>query len=285
MDPMAKGLELIEQGFDLFRKDACDLIDKYSVGLVLEGELIGSGTLIKWKNSFGILTAEHVINNPHSIRLCCNFSNLSEQKLQVICTEFPAFLDFEMKVIQKTVLGTRLSDELGPDVAVLTLPPVPQLGALIDRKSFWPVDNNPAFRIQRSLSGDGFHMLVGIPGEGVTETGADLGFTRTKLAPGIAGETRISKYFEDNGFDYLEAEVERNAQTKTPKSLGGMSGGGLWKVTISRKAEECSASFKVEDVTLAGVIFFDTDKSAEKRPVRCHGPKTIYNLLAGKLRN
>jgi hypothetical protein len=48
----------------------------YSVGIFLDGELAGSGTLIAWDDCFGILTAQHVPQNPDDSSRRFDFSRL-----------------------------------------------------------------------------------------------------------------------------------------------------------------------------------------------------------------
>src|SRR5580692_2497992 len=93
-------------------------VENYLTALFLEGTFIGSGTFISWKNKFGILTAEHVTNHPSSSKLTCKFTADSGQVLQAVVASMPHRLGFEMRFLQNVTLGSRISDEFGPDISV-----------------------------------------------------------------------------------------------------------------------------------------------------------------------
>jgi hypothetical protein len=285
--PKIKGRFPIARLPDHLRNDACKDIEYYSVGLALHGEtfhgeLIGSGTLVKWGNNFGILTAEHVVNNPKSQRLRCDFLASSKQRLQIICTSYALCLDFELRFLRNISLSKRLSDKFGPDCTIIILPQCPKLGDLKARKSFWPLDIFSKEKIKRSLSNDGFHIVMGYLGSKVVETEPRYG-NISKAAHCLCGQTFVKKYFRKGKFDFVDVDSDRNPKTSAPDSYEGMSGGGLWKITVGRKKEEDAGIIRVLSITLAGVVFYQSKEVKLRRIVRCHGPKTIYKNLLAKL--
>src|SRR5271169_6870325 len=55
-----------------------------STALILDGELAGSGTFIRSGKTYGILTAHHVIHNPHDRSRRFDFSAGSSQELGLV---------------------------------------------------------------------------------------------------------------------------------------------------------------------------------------------------------
>jgi hypothetical protein len=100
----------------------------------------------------------------------------------------------------------------------------------------------------------------------------------------LCGQTFVKKYFRKGKFDFVDVDSDRNPKTSAPDSYEGMSGGGLWKITVGRKKEEDAGIIRVLGVTLAGVVFYQSKEVKLRRIVRCHGPKTIYQNLLAKLK-
>lgn len=263
-------------------QDAGQLIDKYSTALFLEKEFIGSGTFVSWKNKFGILTAEHVTNNPISSKLKCRFNANSEQILQLIFASQPHALGFEMRYLQNVTLGERESDEFGgPDASVIILHECSQLGIIKGIKSFWQLDNRKNEKVDEALDEGNFAVIAGCPAERLAEI--DTQFGKIPSVRGIAAvPTKRSKYFTEGGYDYVETSLGLGRLTGSNfiGSYKGVSGGGLWRVKIGKHPSESKI---ITRPFLAGVNFWQGDEVEGVRIIRSHGPKTIYESLLPKL--
>ncbi|HXR05111.1 MAG TPA: hypothetical protein VN836_10435 [Verrucomicrobiae bacterium] len=263
-------------------QEAGKLIENYSTALILEKEFIGSATFISWKNKFGILTAEHVTNNPRSSKLTCRFNANSEQVLQLLIALHPHALAFEMRHLQNITLGRRDSDRFGgPDVSVIVLPDGPQISLIKGMKSFWQLDGRKEEKIAEALDEGNFVVVAGCPAEKLTEI--DTRFGKVPKICGIAAiPTERSKYFTEGNYDYLETSLGlgRATGSNAVVSYEGVSGGSLWRVKIGKHP---SGNKIITRPYLAGVNFWQGDEIEGVRVIRSHGPKTIYESLLPKL--
>src|SRR5271156_6736956 len=50
---------------------------------------IGSGTFVRWRDHFGVLTAEHVVNDPEDPQFKLDTSETSEQILRLTIVDTP----------------------------------------------------------------------------------------------------------------------------------------------------------------------------------------------------
>jgi hypothetical protein len=66
-----------------------------------------------------------------------------------------------------------------------------------------------------------------------------------------------------------------------PDTYGGTSGGGLWR-SFRRKNPDGSIHF--DETRLLGVAFFQSGKAEGQRKIICHGPKSVYGVLAERIR-
>lgn len=117
-------------------------------------------------------------------------------------------------------------------------------------------------------------MLIGAPGS--------LGkFSRQHASIQMRGsEATIQGSFEKDGFDYLDVLVNVS-NLPGDQSLRGVSGGGLWKVSLYESPDggaiEAAAS-------LQGVAFFEFPADKGHRLIRCHGTESIKTVAAGTTR-
>ena len=263
-------------------QEAGQLIDDYSTALFLEKEFIGSGTFISWKNKFGILTAEHVTNNPKSSKLTCRFNANSEQILQLLIASHPHALGFEMKYLQNVTLGERNSDKFGgPDISVIIFHECPQIGLIKSMKSFWQLDDHQKEKTGEALDEGNFVVVAGCPAERITEI--DTRFGKIPSVSGIAAvPTKPSRYFTEGNYDYVETSLGlgRATGSNAVASYEGVSGGSLWRVKIGKFPSENKI---IARPFLAGVNFWQGDEVDGVRIIRSHGAKTIYETLLPKL--
>jgi hypothetical protein len=88
-------------------------------------------------------------------------------------------------------------------------------------------------------------------------------------------EVVVQKTFENQSFDYLDAKI-KVSDLPSPKTLGGVSGGGLWKVLLF----DSPSDGKIQSVTmLRGVVFWEFPLQNDNRVVRCHGIESIRSFV------
>jgi hypothetical protein len=258
-------------------------IATFSTGMMLNKTFIGSGSFISWDGKFGILTAEHVVNHPHSAELSLDYSGKRTQVLQLAIAEYPHVLAMPVKCLSGISLGNRTTDEHGPDLSVIILPQCPQLDSIRAKKSFWPLDVRTNVKIERALVNQGVVCFCGHPAERLGKPGPVGAFPDAQYTPGLAGITQQVSYYEKNGFDYVEAKSVRGTTSGALSSYGGMSGGGFWRVPIYQTSGGDNAELQT-GLWLLGTVFWQGPELDGYRVLRAHGPKTIYQVLLRKLR-
>lgn len=231
-------------------------------------EYIGSGTLVTIDDEFFILTAEHVwtaLNWDSEIAL----SHTSDRNLDIIRSDlFRAF-----------VPEARLSDEWGPDLALMRVPDniLPILKA---EKAFHDLGkvlercNNEPLHLNR-----GFWFFLGAPAE-LGIFGEDEALLRI-VAYGSAGPD-LHQVHQRGQYDYYDLTVNRREIKNLPHSHGGVSGGGLWRVEVEHNDD---GSFRWSGKRrLEGVVFYEYNPRGEAGFVRAHGRESIRTLV-NALRN
>lgn len=258
-------------------------IERFSTAIILNDQFLGSGTFISWDENFGILTAEHVTNNPTSSSLRFRFSGNSDQMMNLTVVSYGHNLKFDVRFLKSITLGPRLSEEYGPDMSVIVLPESPQLSAIRAKKSFWPLTIRTEQKLELALLNKGVTVIAGHPVEEQVVTKGQRPMTFSRSVPGLAGRTIQRDYVERDGFDYVEVSSDKGPGSQPPVSFGGVSGGGLWRVRLERNRQADNS--KIRPVPyLLGVMFWQSSDDNGYRTLRAHGPKTIYQSLLSKLR-
>lgn len=80
------------------------------------------------------------------------------------------------------------------------------------------------------------------------------------------------RIFERDNHDYIELSSKRYI----PKSFGGVSGGGVWQVIMQDQPE---GGVKILEIMLSGLAFYESARKNDKRIIRCHGKKSIYERI------
>jgi hypothetical protein len=240
-------------------------IGMYSVGLFAvkasyQGDVLdlaGSGTLVQIGETHYILTARHVWQDVLKV----------SNKLGVTLREI---VDHCHLIDISTIVPIGPAQrppwtEQGPDIVLLRIPDA-YVGAIRAFKVFYnlSIDEPPP------LPGDSLRtwFLMGVPGAtgtfsqnhaSVEHIGAEVGFLNSQI---------------DEPWDLCD--VNFNASfLPPPKSVGGMSGGGLWKVFLYDAPT--SDGFDCV-VVLAGVAFWQFALDGKNRKVRCHGIESLKKL-------
>jgi hypothetical protein len=82
-----------------------------------------------------------------------------------------------------------------------------------------------------------------------------------------------------NEYDFVEFKFDLN-MPGNPKDYGGVSGGGLWEITLYFSSETIAQLDWARQ--FRGVAFWQLPIVASHRTVRCHGPKSLAMLKSCK---
>lgn len=223
-------------------------------------ELAGSGTLVAVGGLHYILTARHVWEE-----------RLKSAKKLGLTIRSKLNHNFPIDVQAIVVSGPSPADqwsEVGPDIVFLKIPEIhvgsiEAAGRVFYNLSAPEAKMPPGNRLVIS-------MLIGAP--------ESMGkFSPRHASIQMRGsETAIQGRFEKDGFDYLDGLVN---VTELPgdQTLGGVSGGGLWKVELY----ESPKGTEIETIAiLQGVAFWEFPVSNGHRVVRCHGIGSVKKAAA-----
>jgi hypothetical protein len=217
--------------------------------------LAGTGTLVVLEGKHFILTALHVWE-------------------EVLKTADQIGITMKEDIVHCTVIDRHavapfgppkpaVWNEWGPDIVLLSVPneDVGRIGAY---RSFWNLAGQRAVNAEVLEVG----VLMGTPAESgmFTETYADVQINGLFLGP----ETQQ----ERGEFDYLDYEIDLSLAV--PREFGGVSGGGVWHVYLYWVPSSGEIDWKM---SLHGVAFFQLPIIAERRTIRCHGPRAIQAAM------
>jgi hypothetical protein len=240
-------------------------IQAHSVGFVYDDNPLGSGTLVQWDNDFGILTAGHVANEfDFGSRTLLRIPVLGcGHTLAIPCcllTEVAKFYQYE-----------------GPDIALIKLPTSPFLSHLKAKKLFLNLTVRTERKLRESIGTTGLFLLSGGPAALSQNRAPDHGFSRLVDSPSMRFQGLFRKRFTKDGFDYVEVEAQCK-KTVGVDSLGGVSGGGLWRVMVAQS--KVAERHHYHGVALAGVAFFQRPMKLDgTRILLCHGGESIFTRL------
>lgn len=261
-------------------KRGTQLVSDYSVPMFLENRLAGSGTLIKCGRIHGILTAHHVVHNPHDPTRKFDFKAGSSQTLLLVVEEFAHRLEIQTHYLSCVDVGVPVDEYFGPDLTVLVIPDsCPQFHEIKARKRFFDISIHRAARLTESLSNNGCWFLVGNP-QALEETrSGSHGFSHVVNSRGIAAYTYVAKREEVNAFDFMHLGVERSKLEGFTEHFGGMSGGGVWKIPLVTRQFDAGLTIQLGDEVLAGVAFYQTAMRDGGCEIRCHAARSVYEKV------
>jgi hypothetical protein len=227
-----------------------DRLARYLVGFlklsvrngVEQAKSAGSGTLIKFQEHYGILTAAHVLSSlPERGEIgLVRFSRSPLQRTKI---------RMEHTYRKGTRVGPREED--GPDLGFLGLSGE-IVGSLKAASDFFDFDKHSSRILDRTRApSPGLDAVVGVIAE------------RTKIE--LSGDG-IRSWFEasveigkpdpaedKDGYDYISFLPFKLRSDVPPGSYEGVSGGGWWKA-FAKTAE--NGDMSVEQILLFGVPFF-----------------------------
>jgi len=232
------------------------------VGRVKDRELLtycGSATLLQGDQRLFLITAAHVW------RATGRF-----QELGITLGPHGSRFRIPRIVVRETLLDSGDDSEWGPDLALLQLP--------TEYRSRFTAYLNlyNTSRVCRRLTPEdkllrtGAWAIVGAPSETSSITPTRIDFDG-KIFLGVPGDYHVREEF-----DYLDIHIGL-APMPRPSTLGGVSGGGLWRLGMRQDLSTGDISWDGMPI-LAGVAFYELIRGENR--VRCHGPYSVRRLLA-----
>lgn len=222
-------------------------------------ELAGTGSLVNVAGLYGILTAAHVWEE--GLKKAVKFGisrteNINHKYL------------LDVKAIVPTVLKPVANKwgEYGPDLAFLPIPTV-CVGEIQASQVFEDLKAPPKMLGVEALE---CWFAIGTPKELGT-------FTQGHASVAINGG-RVNPEYVSGDADYYDFEVDTGSPG-SPKSYGGYSGGGLWRVLVYSSPTTGKVDWAAR---LKGVIFWEFPDKDGRRTLRCHGQDSILSFV-GKM--
>ena len=224
----------------------------------------GVGTLVRFEEHHFILTAAH----------CAE----PLAKCDQIGLPLGRRYYLKLPVVHPIYVGKRASDEWGPDLAFLPVPPV-------EARNMMDVSNRRFYNLERHaremLRGEpqienGLWAIVGTPTfTSNLEDPNKLEFTKMTYSVGVEPPVMRGE------FDYIEARADLRMDN-VPPNFKGVSGGGLWHAEVARLADGSLAL--IGEPKLEGCAFYETRPRGEYVYIRCHGRHSIYEHALGLIR-
>jgi hypothetical protein len=275
MDARTEEIPRSQIGHDVIKRIGRHLVNS-SIGFVkLEqppqgktASLAGSGTLVKAGDTYAILTAHHVV------------AELPKKgPLGLVMFGYRAPFTVEAQDLKLVKIARGPIDRDGPDIGAVILSPE-IAGSLAAKKSFLDLNMH---RDRMLLSppdiDDGVWILLGFVAERTTEEASTGGYDVLMKFVEFALAGDVNPPFESGGHDYFDLIVGFS-DPGVPRDFKGMSGGGLWQVSLKRDA---TGQLTHKQAFLSGVPFYQEPVAGNRSLVRCHGRRSIYDVAYAKL--
>jgi len=230
-----------------------------------EGVHIGSGTLVKIGEVYGVLTAQHVVAELKGDYLL-GLTAAREGETH----SFKA----QKSSIGVIEIASPVSEEYGPDLGFIVLSDWDDVSTIKASRLFYDLSHDSdEWSADPPPLDSGIWFACGAHGERFERIFPEAGFDKVVSFQDFCGAGGINRSYKKEGFDYLEMDIEFSEERGMPHSFGGMSGGGLWQVTISRSPEGILAPSRF---FFSGLIFYQGVTGDGVRFLRCHGRQSVY---------
>jgi hypothetical protein len=267
----------------------------YTIGLVVPERPVvrslGSGTLVSLGALHGILTARHVVD---ALDLEKEKNGLKEIGLARITVrdERPQGLKISLEWIDEVRIGEKPDSDAGPDVAFVRLPDqiAHSMRAncsflnLLQEAKLW---DSPAPDDTKQ-----YDVIWGVVAEWSIEEAdpskqLDMGLISILMNVG-----QVTDLSANDGYDRLKftplpnqklAPALPDGMISPPRSYGGTSGGGLWRLYAEPAGD---GKERLVQSRLLGVAYYETDQTNRWRnEIICHGPQSVYRMLPERIRD
>jgi hypothetical protein len=228
---------------------------------------IGSGTYVEVSGQPAILAATHV------------WERLQRSELLSVglSDKAHAFFIPTDKIAANAI--PRANDEWGPDLALLRLP-LPHAAEISASRSYLNLDLQSQIRDGEGDPAE--HDLLMVFGNVAEQAKLELDdqnkISMLRMGCQALFSVREERH-ERDGYDYIDLGADRRLNG-VPQDFGGVSGGGLWRLTLSK-----SKTGQIDwdgHRRLVGVAYLQVIQSEERALVRCHGPQSLYGIALPK---
>jgi len=227
--------------------------------------LIGSGTFIRIGKQSGILTAQHVVDQLDGPCL-----------LGLPITQTENQFSIPKDQVDAINIARAMNESEGPDLAFIGLG-VPDIATVRSVKWFYDLDSDKARMLSDPPALDaGFWAACGTLGINTREEPSEIGLTAALALNSYCAFSVPHRQYETDTFDYIELDVSYAPGLHTPATFGGTSGGGLWQVLLN---ENDRGELERAGFYLSGVIFYETAVEDQRRFIRCHGRRSVYERV------
>ncbi len=234
------------------------ILGLYEKGNKPVSQLIGSGTLVKYKQMKGILTAKHVVD---SVLFKKSVGIGFVYKSRGHCPR-----------VLKSDLIIERSKNKKCDIAFIHLP-LNLIGWIEAGREFWNLELNSGRVLNNDYLNDGIWIISGAIAENVKEKQSEGRFKTNYIIENKIWLCEFEKEIQNEGCDKIDVLIEFLKVGYLPDSFGGTSGGSLWQIPIDLKGE---VIFKVKDFLYTGIPFYQEFESAKKVRIKCEGRNSIY---------
>lgn len=143
-------------------------------------------------------------------------------------------------------------------------------------KSFYNLDS----RRERILYSppninEGFWFVNGFVDEYTWEEPGSGKYEKIKGFYNFSGAGGPEKPIVVGDHDYFAFPVSSEGRSAAPERFGGMSGGGLWQIKLTRDTYGC---LRPTQPLLSGVVFYQEETTETQCGVKCHGRQSVYHV-------
>lgn len=206
---------------------------------------IGSGTFVIIKGIHGILTAQHVtrtLSGDYSLGLTVTRED-EEQEFKVDKSS--------IKIID---VGTSVTEEYGPDLSFIILADWDKIGTIKVSKSFHDLSRDQEELLTNPPATDfGIWFVCGAPGERTRIEQSRSSFGEIFAFQDYCAAGGVQREYERGNYDYFEMDIDVVSEADIPHNFAGMSGGGLWQVTVARAEDQ---TLIPKRYLFSGVVFY-----------------------------
>lgn len=244
-------------------------ISDFSVSLISQQEVLGSGTLVTASDAVGILTAHHVAQVIAERGEAVGV-NISEHIHQFFL--LPTLM--EIRPVGTPANPARPED--GPDLSVIKILDPHFLSTLRSRKSLYRLEGRS---FEEEFAAYPFQEMpwwvMGSPAEFSTHEG-EVGTPEHILgAVHFAAEATFVALTRRGDFDFAEVRITAGSHG-FPVAYGGVSGGGIWITPFTLDPEVGFKTMGYASPFLAGVAYYQGPLEGTGRSILGHGPESIY---------
>lgn len=230
-----------------------------------------SGTFVRVDGKPYLLTAAHVWT-----RICGKRPGANDVRpdegVGLVLEEDQAPIWLPRQVLSERVVSRRVSDEWGPDVALVGLPPS-DAKRLEREKAFYDVDKARPLQSHDGARGD--WVISGASAELSAFEPQEV-----RLKNHLLGN-ETPRLVEHAGLVYVELSYGQTNPDEIPHSWEGLSGAGLWLCHLVPGATR--ADLRVTPL-LMGLAFYQLRSGPKRGVIRCHGPGSLEALGFSLLR-